>query len=164
MFHSAKFLALALLMSLVAAPALALPAPMSEQDLNAMSDLVAELRVLSVSCTGVTKDAASGEELPSYLAKVRLLTVKKGEAKAGDEVLITWRSVPKGALGPWTVNYYPGEVVTTHLTKKSGGVSYGSTWWNAKGDDVQAPESTELPATLGETFVAPQEPGDQRPL
>ncbi|MGB6909697.1 MAG: hypothetical protein WBE01_08180, partial [Methyloceanibacter sp.] len=102
MFHSAKFLALALLMSLFAAPALALPAPMSEQDLNDKSDLVAELRVLSVSCTGVTKDAASGEELPSYLAKVRLLTVKKGEAKAGDEVLITWRAVPKGALGPWT--------------------------------------------------------------
>ena len=149
---------------LFAAPALALPAPMSEQDLRDKSDLVATVRVLSVSCIGVTRDEASGEELPSYLAKLRLLEVKKGEAKAGDEVLVTWRAVPKNILGPWTVNYYPGEVVLTHLVKKSGGVSYGSTWWNAKGEDVKAPESTELPTTLGETFVAPQEPGDQHPL
>jgi len=119
---------------------------------------------LSVSCTVVTKDDKTGEDLPVYLARLRLLEVKKGDAKKGDEILVTWRAIPKDVLGPWTVYYYPGEVVLTHLTKKSGGASYGSTWWNAKGDDIKAPESTELPETPGETFDAPKDPADQHPL
>jgi hypothetical protein len=52
----------------------------------------------------------------------------------------------------------------THLVKRSGGVSYGSTWWNAKSDDVKAPDSTELPSTPGETLNRPQEPAEQHPL
>jgi hypothetical protein len=149
---------------LLATPALALPAPMSDAELMEKSDIVAVVRVLSVSCTAVTKDDATGEELPSYLANVRLLEVKKGDASEGDEVIVTWRAIPKGIVGPWAVYYYPGEVVLTHLTKKSGGVAYGSTWWNAKGDDIKAPESTELPSKPGETFDAPQGDTDQRPL
>jgi hypothetical protein len=145
-------------------PALALPAPMSEQELVDKSDIVAVVRVLSVSCTAITKDEKTGQELPAYLAKVRLIAVKKGDAQKGDEILVTWRAIPKDVLGPWTVYYYPGEVVLTHLTKKSGGASYGSTWWNAKSDDIKAPESTELPETPGETFDAPKDPSDQHPL
>jgi hypothetical protein len=155
---------LALGLVFLATPALALPAPMSEQELTDKSDLVATVRVLSVSCTVVTKDDKTGEELPAYLAKLRVLEVKKGDAKKGDEILVTWRAIPKGIVGPWTVYYYPGEVVQTHLVKRSGGVSYGSTWWNAKGDDIKAPASTELPKTPGETFTAPQDPADQHPL
>lgn len=157
-------IALLLLALAVATPALALPAPMSDQDLTDKSDLVAVVRVLSVSCTGVTKDAQSGENLPSYLAKLRLIDVKKGDQSKGDEVLVSWKAVPKGILGPWTVNYYPGEVVLTHLTKKSGGVSYGSTWWNAKGDDIKAPQSTDLPTSPGQTLLPPQEPDNPHPL
>jgi hypothetical protein len=156
-----RFFPLALLL---ATPALALPAPMSDAELMEKSDLVAVVRVLSVSCTAVTKDDNTGEELPSYLAKISLLEVKKGDARPGDEVLVTWRAIPKGIVGPWAVYYYPGEVVLTHLAKKSGGVAYGSTWWNAKGDDVKAPESTELPSTVGETLTAPQGDTDQHPL
>ena len=157
--------ALALLLVLLVSPALALPAPMSEQELIDKSDIVAVIRVVSVSCTAIIKDDKTGQELPVYLAKVRLVEVKKGDAKKGDEILVTWRAVPKDMVGPWTVNYYPGEVVLTHLVKKSGGVSYGSTWWNAKGDDIKAPESTtELPETPGETFDAPKDPSDQHPL
>ena len=155
---------LALGLVFLATPALALPAPMSEQELTDKSDLIATVRVLSVSCTVVTKDDKTGEDLPAYLAKLRVLEVKKGDAKKGDEILVTWRAIPKGIVGPWTVYYYPGEVVPTHLVKRSGGVSYGSTWWNAKGDDIKAPESTELPTTPGETFTAPQDPADQHPL
>jgi hypothetical protein len=136
-------------------PALALPAPMSEQELNDKSDIVAVVRVLSVSCTAITPDEKTGEELPSYMAQLRLIDVKKGDAKKGDVVLVTWRAVPSKIVGPWTVYYYPGEEVLTHLTKKSGGVSYGSTWWNAKGDDITKPESVELPKQPGQT-VAPQ--------
>jgi hypothetical protein len=73
-------------------PALALPAPMSEQELVDKSDIVAVVRVLSVSCTAITKDEKTGQELPAYLAKVRLIEVKKGDAQKGDDILVTWRA------------------------------------------------------------------------
>jgi hypothetical protein len=154
------------LMLILATPALALPAPMSDQELLDKSDLVAVVQVLSVTCTTVTKDDATGEDLPGYLAKMKLIDVKKGDAKPGEEVLVTWRAVPTKIVGPWTVNYYPGEVVETHLTKRSGGVAYASTWWNAKGEDVTKPSSTALPSTPGESVtpsVKPAEPGGGAP-
>ena len=73
-------------------------------------------------------------------------------------MLVTWRAIPKAIVGPWAVYYYPGEEVVTHLAKRSGGVTYASTWWNAKGDDVKAPDSRDLPTTPGETVVPTPEP------
>ena len=138
----------------LAFPALSLPAPMPEDELTEASDLVALVRVMSVTCTRVTKDSATGEELPGYLAKLRVIEAKKGEVRPGGEVLVTFRAIPSGALGPWTVFYYPGEEVWTHLIKREGGVTYASTWWNAKGDVVKAPETKELPTTVGESVLA----------
>jgi hypothetical protein len=155
---------LALLLFSFAVPAVALPAPMSEQDLNDKSDLVAVVRVLSVTLTTITKDEKTGEELPGYMAQLRLLDVKKGDAKKGDVVLVTWRAVPSKIVGPWAVYYYPGEEVLTHLTKRDGGVAYASTWWNAKGDDITKPESTELPKQPGQTVVPRGTKQDQVPL
>ena len=156
--------ALCLSLVLVTGPARALPAPMSDQELMEKSDLVALVRVLSVTCTSVTKDTETGEDLPGYLAQLKVLEVKKGDAKPGDEVLVTWRAVPKAILGPWTVYYYPGEEVVTHLTKRSGGASYASTWWNAKGDDVKAPDTRDLPVIPGQSVVAEPEKPKQTPL
>jgi hypothetical protein len=156
--------ALSIAFVLAMGPALALPAPMSDQELMEKSDLVALVRVLSVTCTSLTKDEATGEELPSYLATLQVREVKKGDAKKGDEVIVTFRAVPKSIVGPWTVYYYPGEEVVTHLTKRSGGASYASTWWNAKGDDVKAPDTRDLPVTPGESAVATPEPQKQTPL
>jgi hypothetical protein len=157
-------LALTLLATGIATAALAVPAPMSEQELMEKSDLVAVVRVLSVTCTSVIKDEQTGEELPGYLAKLQVKEVKKGDVKPGEEVLVTWRAIPKSIVGPWTVYYYPGEEVVTHLTKRSGGVSYASTWWNAKGDDLKAPDTRDLPVTPGETVVPTPEPPLQTPL
>jgi len=137
---------------------------MSAEELMEKSDLVARVRVLSVTCTSVIKDEKTGEELPGYLAQLKVLEVKKGDAKRGEEVLVTWRAVPKAALGPWTVYYYPGEEVVTHLTKRSGGVSYASTWWNAKGEDIKAPDTRDLPVTPGQSVVARPERLEQTPL
>jgi hypothetical protein len=147
-----------------ALPALALPAPMSEQELLEKSDVVALVRVLSVTCTSVTKDANTGENLPGYLARLRVLDSKKGGAKKGAELLVTWRAIPKGAAGPWAVYYYPGEEAWTHLTLRSGGVSYATTWWNAKGDGLKSPDTRDLPTTPGETVVATPERQPQTPL
>ncbi len=143
-----------LVFCLAATTALALPAPMSEQELTEKSDLVALVRIMSVTCTSITEDETTGERLPGYIAKLRVLKVKKGDFKPGGEVLVTFRAIPKGALGPWTVFYYPGEEVWTHLVKRAGGVTYASTWWNAKGEAVQPPETTDLPTTVGESALA----------
>ncbi len=148
----------------VATPAFAVPAPMSDQELMEKSDLVAEVRVLSVTCTTVTQDPDTGEALPSYLAQLKVVEVKKGDAKPGDVVLVTWHAIPKTIVGPWTVDYYPGEEVVTHLAKRSGGVTYASTWWNAKGDDLKSPDTRDLPTTPGETVGQMPEPESQTPL
>jgi len=159
-----KLLGLFALVSLVPIAALAVPAPMSAQELTDKSDLVAQVRVLAVTCTSITTDEATGEELPGYLAQLKVVEVKKGDAKPGDVVLVTWRAIPKNVDGPWTVYYYPGEEMVTHLTKRSGGVTYASTWWNAKGDDTKSPDTRELPVTPGETVGQVAEPEPQTPL
>ena len=159
-----RLIGLLLLVSVIALPALALPAPMSEQELMDKSDLVALVRVLAVTCTSVTQDPNTGEDLPGYLAQLKVLEVKKGDVKPGEEVLVTWRAIPKNTNGPWTVYYYPGEEVVTHLTKRSGGATYASTSWNAKGDDVRSPDTRDLPTTPGETVMPQLEPATQTPL
>jgi hypothetical protein len=164
---SRPFKALSVLLLLIIGtltPANALPAPMSDQELMDKSDLVAEVRVLSVTCTTVTQDPDTGEALPSYLAQLKVVEVKKGNAKPDDVVLVTWHAIPKDTNGPWTVYYYPGEEVVTHLTKRSGGVTYASTWWNAKGDDLKSPDTRDLPVTPGETVGQMPKPEPQTPL
>jgi hypothetical protein len=122
MFRTFKVLGVLLVIAAFASPALALPAPMSDQELLDKSDLVALVRVVSVS-TGVSKDAATGEDLSSYLAQLQLVEVKKDEAKPGDVMLVTWHAIPKTIVGPWTVPHYPGEEVLTHLQKRESGVA-----------------------------------------
>jgi hypothetical protein len=146
-----------IVLCLTVQPALAIPAPMPEDELIAESTLVALVRVKAVTCTSITKDATTGEDLPGYLAKLEVIEVKKGDVRPGGEVLVTFRAIPKGILGPWTVFYYPGEEVWTHLVARSGGVTYASTWWNAKGAQVKPPETTVLPTVVGESVLAADE-------
>jgi hypothetical protein len=86
--------------------------------------------------------------------------VKKGDLKPGDEVLVTWREIPTGLVGPWVVRYYPGEDVWTHLTKRSGGATYATTWWNAKGEPLQKAQITELPTQVGESVTITTKPSE----
>ena len=143
-----------LLFCLLAGPALALPAPMSKQELLTKSDLVALVRIKSVTCVSVAKDEATGEALPSWTAEAELIEVIKGEEVKGDTVTLSFHAIPTGLLGPWSVYYYPGEMVWTHLVGKDG--QYTSTWWNARGTVVSKPVITELPTTPGETAAIPK--------
>ena len=122
---------------------------MSQEELLTKSDLVALVRVLSVTCVSVTKDERTGEDLPSWSAKVELMEVIKGEEAKGDNVTISFHAIPTGLLGPWCVYYYPGEMVWTHLVGKDG--DYTTIWWNGRGDLVSKAVITELPTTPGET-------------
>ena len=143
-----------LLLAFVAGPALSLPAPMSDDELLADSDLVGLIRVLSVTCTGVDKDERTGEALPSYKANAELMEVVKGDVAKGDDVTIIFHVVPTGLLGPWTVYYYPGEMVFTHLVRD--GDAYTTTWWNGRGELVNKAIITELPTKTGETVEVPR--------
>jgi len=135
-------------------PASALPAPMSQEQLLEKSDLVALVRIKSVTCVSVAKDDRTGEDLPSYSARAELMEVIKGEDVKGDTVDIAFQAVPTGLLGPWTVYYYPGEMVWTHLVGADG--EYTSAWWNARGDMVSKAVITELPTKPGETVEIPK--------
>jgi hypothetical protein len=143
-----------LLFGLSAGPALALPAPMSKEELLLNSDLVALVRIKSVTCVSVTKDERTGERLPSWSARAELIEVIKGEDVKGDTVTINFQAVPTGLLGPWTVYYYPGEMVWTHLAGKDG--DYTSTWWNARGTVVSKAVIDTLPTKPGETVEIPK--------
>ena len=143
-----------LLLSFLTGPVFALPAPMSDDELLAKSDLVALVRVLSVTCTGVAKDERTGEALPSYKAKAEVMEVIKGDVAKGDDVTITFHAIPKGILGPWTVYYYPGEMVFTHLVRD--GDAYTTTWWNGRGKLVNKAIINDLPTKAGETVEVPR--------
>ena len=143
-----------LLVCLSGSLALTLPAPMSKEELLAKSDLVALVWIKSVTCVAVTKDERTGEDLPSYTARAELMEVIKGEEVKGDTVNITFQAVPTGLLGPWTVRYYPGELVWTHLVGKDG--TYTTTWWNGRGTLVSKAVITELPTTPGQTVEIPK--------
>jgi hypothetical protein len=134
--------------------AVAIPAPMSDSELLSRSELVGLIRVLSVTCTSVSKDERTGEELPSYSAKAELMYVTKGDETLGDDITLSFHAIPTGVLGPWTVFYYPGEMVWTHLVKEDG--AYTTTWWNGKGRIVSKAVITELPTTPGETVEVPR--------
>jgi hypothetical protein len=142
-----------LLLLLLAATtsASALPAPMSDAELLSKSDLVALVRVLSVTCTAVAKDDRTGEPLPSYVANVELIEVIKGDVAKGNDVNITYHEIPTGLLGPWSVFYYPGEMVWTHLVKQ--GDDYTTTWWNGRGELVHKADITTLPTKPGESVA-----------
>jgi len=139
---------LLLLLFAAETPAAARPAPMSDAELLSKSDLVALVRVLSVTCISVSKDERTGEALPSYSANVELIEVIKGDAAKGNDVNIVFHEVPKGLLGPWSVFYYPGEMVWTHLVKQ--GDDYTTTWWNGRGELVHKTDITTLPTRPGE--------------
>jgi hypothetical protein len=146
--------ALILVFAGLGSPAHALPTPMSESELLSKSDLVALIRVLSVTCTSVSKDQQSGEDLPSYSATAELMYVTKGEELMGHDITLEFHAIPTGVLGPWTVFYYPGEMVYTHLVGKDG--VYTTTWWNGRGSVVSKAVITELPTTPGETVEVPR--------
>jgi hypothetical protein len=129
--------------------AVALPAPMSKGDLLLKSDLVALVRIWSVTCDSVTKDRQTGEMLPNWSANAQLIEVIKGNEAKGDTVKLLFHAVPSSAPDQWTVNYYPGEMVWTHLVRQDDG--YTTIWWNGRGNVVDKAVITALPTKPGQT-------------
>jgi hypothetical protein len=149
-----KVSSLFLLLCMVSTGTVALPGPMSDAELLTKSDLVALVRVLSVACTSITHDDFAKQDVRNYSAKVELMEVIKGDEAKGGDVNITFHEIPKGLLGPWSVFYYPGEMVWTHLVADGG--AFTTTWWNGRGDVVSKAVITVLPSKPGETVELPR--------
>ncbi|ODA66321.1 hypothetical protein A7A08_02719 [Methyloligella halotolerans] len=139
---------------LIAAPAFALPTPLSEEELTEKSDLVALIEVLSVTSVGALPDMQTRQALQFYYAKAKVLEVKKGDVKPGTEITIEFREVPEDTVGRWEVSYYAGEELWTYL--KARGENYRATYWNARGKQVRPAVSNKLPAQPGQTISAEQ--------
>ncbi|MFD0988043.1 hypothetical protein [Methyloligella solikamskensis] len=137
---------------LVAVPAFALPAPLSEKELTEQSDLVALIEVLSVTSVGALPDMETRQALLFYHAKAKVLEVKKGDVKPGTIITIEFREVPEDIVGRWEVSYYAGEELWTYLKKRGG--NYRATAWNARGEQVRPAVSNKLPAQPGQTISA----------
>ena len=116
--------------------------PLSQQELERRSDLVAEVRVLDVVCTG-HKYEKRRERRAKYHARLQILEVKKGKAAVGETVIVHWTEGPLKS-GEWSVGYYPGEEALTHLVWSPEDRAYSTTSWNAK-YELKPAKSTELP-------------------
>ncbi len=133
----------------------AIPPPMSAADLVKKSDVIATVRVLGVACTRTEMLQRTGEALPVWQAWVQIVEVDKGSCKKGDTLLIEWKDISRKLLGPWKVDYFPGEVVQTHLHWNPEQRVYTTTWWNAKNKPIEKAPANVLPRKPGEVLVRP---------
>jgi hypothetical protein len=139
----ALFLVVLLVVGLSAPSAWAIAAPMSPEDLFAASDLVALVRVLSVTCVAIIHRGS--EDLRRYTAELGLLKVRKGNQRRYEVVTVEWEETPAGQIGPWYVPYGLGAKGWTHLQGQDG--HYQTTWWNGA-DNGLAVSRKRLPSTL----------------
>ena len=126
-----------------------LPAPFSKEELQDKSDLIVEAKVLGVICT--KEDYYNNvKNLPKvyyYQAWLKLLKVEKGILKPNDSIIVEWSGTPKGLIGPWSVDYFPGQIVNTHLILDKEKNYYKTTWWNATNTIKKS--SITLPKNIG---------------
>src|SRR4029077_7419777 len=88
----------------VPGPAAALPPPMSPEELEQKSDVVATVRVLAVACAGEVKPPGSKENVPQYQAWLQVVSATKGSVKPKQTLLVEWHDLPRPMLlGPWKV-------------------------------------------------------------
>ena len=82
-----------------------------------------------------------------------MVEVKKGDVKPGEEVLVTWRAVPKDVNGPWTVYYYPARRWLP-ISPSERRRELRLDLVERQGRRYQSPDTRDLPTTPGETVGA----------
>jgi hypothetical protein len=149
-------LALAVLVFGKGEPAPALVPPRSLEWLLAKSDVVADVRVLEVTCLEVSESRPpEWGRLRTFQARLEVLRVKKGRVKPGDTLLVQWEeweelsNKPHVIGGRWVVEYYPGEEAATHLYWRKDLKAFRTTWWNAK-SELKPAKSYQLPRNPGD--------------
>jgi hypothetical protein len=105
-------------------------------------------------CTGQAAYGKTTEQTTTYQAWLQVVSVKKGDVKENQTLLVAWQDVPKKLVGPWKVEYLPGEEVATHLKWNADQKAYNTTWWNAKGKPSRAATADKLPEKDGQVITA----------
>ncbi len=148
--------ALALAFAFLATPpaGLAVPVPKTHEEVAKESDFIGTVRVLAVACTGEAPFPDTEASSQTYQAWLQVVSVKKGAVKANQTLLVSWQDVPKTVMGPWKVEYFPGEEVETKLKWNAARKMYESTWHNAKGKASRVPDTKKLPVKAGEVAAA----------
>ena len=139
---------------------LALPAPMSAEDLEAASDLIVEGEVVAVECLG-TSSVPDEKDVTSYRAQLKALSVTKGDSPESfyiDFDVVVLHGAPE--LCAWSEQEHPvGQVGSYHLEAVDGSDAlYASVSWNAF-EETQA-GSDELPACGAEDTGETGDTGD----
>ena len=96
-------------------PVRALPPPLSAEELQKRSDVVAVVRVLAVTCTAQAPDAETKQPLRTFQAWLQVVRVDKGNAKPDETITLEWRETPKGGFADGATPFFPGEEVKTYL-------------------------------------------------
>ena len=103
----------------------ALPTPLSNQQLNQQSDLIAKVKVLGVTRVGYTNKAIK------FQAWLKIIKTIKGKAEVNDTILVTWHRFDKKLIGSWEIAYYPGEKLITYLVWDNNEKAYKNISWNS---------------------------------
>ncbi len=103
----------------------ALPAPLSNEQLNQQSDLIAKVNVLGVTRVGYT------HKVIKFQAWLQIIKTIKGKAQINDTILVTWYRFDKKLIGSWEIAYYPGEKLITYLVWDNKEKAYKNLSWNS---------------------------------
>ncbi len=103
----------------------ALPAPLSNEQLNQQSDLIAKVNVLGVTRVGYTHKAIK------FQAWLQIIKTIKRKAQINDTILVTWYRFDKKLIGSWEIAYYPGEKLITYLVWDNKEKAYKNLSWNS---------------------------------
>ncbi len=102
--------------------AIALPAPISKEELLKNSDIYAKIKVLGVMRVDDQTYSSNPTQTQNnyaevYQAWVQLLEIYKGEYKIRDTIIVRWQVDKHGLIGSWFVPLANGEEVTIYLKK-----------------------------------------------
>jgi MYXO-CTERM domain-containing protein len=128
--------------TLVTSAALALPAPMSDDELLAQSDLVVDATGASVACDGPTTDAGD-RYVSTYITQITVETTVKGTAPAATEVVgyqEEYKQAHPGCAG-YTPALPEGFSGRLYLTANTDG-TFSATHYNGfKSDETSDPQA-----------------------
>jgi len=147
-------------------PALwALPAPWSEEELEAASDIVVDVEVVEVVCLGPPVEDPQKTTV-YYRATLVVLQTYKGQAPGQFQIeFYTEKWVGVQPVGGWHEPAHPvGQKAKLYLELKSEPYTYGIVWWNgmselADSSPQELPDCKELAVVdLGPEVVENAEP------
>jgi hypothetical protein len=103
---------------------LALPKPLSQQELFEKSDVIIKGKVIKID------EVENNNIYEKYTARIQILEVIKGDISNTDIISVFWKKYKKKLLGNWYIEYALGEVIETHLIWDQEEKMFKTISWN----------------------------------